>query len=93
MVQWTQEGVTRFGKGWIELLPVLIGTAFLATKVVHLECGTSDHKPILILLAGIPKHLQKLWRFEQMWMEEEGCHEAIESTWLHDFRGTRHPDG
>ena len=68
-------------------------TTFLATKVVHLECGTSDHKPILILLAGIPKRLQKLWRFEQMWMEEEGCREAIESTWLHDFRGTRHPDG
>nr|POE57347.1 hypothetical protein CFP56_23345 [Quercus suber] len=26
-------------------------TAFPASKVVHLECGTSDHKPILIMLA------------------------------------------
>ena len=37
-----------------------IGTAkwlsmFPATKVVHLESGTSDHKPIMIHLLGIPK--------------------------------------
>ena len=53
--------------------------AFPPTKVVHLECGTSNHKLILIMLAGIPKYLQKPWRFKQMWMEEEGCHEAIKS--------------
>ena len=28
---------------------------FLATKVIHLECGSSNHKPILIYLSGIPK--------------------------------------
>ena len=28
---------------------------FLVTKVIHLECGSSDHKPILICLNGIPK--------------------------------------
>ena len=28
---------------------------FPATKVIHLECGSSDHKPILICLDGIPK--------------------------------------
>ena len=68
-------------------------TAFPATKVVHLECGTSNHKPILIMLVGIPKYLQKPWRFEQMWMEEEGVIEAIESTWLHDFPSNWHLDG
>ena len=28
---------------------------FLATKVLHLECGSSDHKPLLILPIGVPK--------------------------------------
>ena len=28
---------------------------FPTTKVIHLECGLSDHKPILICLNGIPK--------------------------------------
>ena len=32
---------------WIEL--------FSATKVVHLECGSSDHKPIIIIPKGIQK--------------------------------------
>ena len=31
---------------WIEKFPV--------TKVMHLECGSSDHEPILIRLNGIP---------------------------------------
>ena len=43
---------------WIEKFP--------ATKVMHLECGSSDHKPILICLNGIPKIRQKPWRFEHV---------------------------
>ena len=43
---------------------------FLTSKVIHLESGSSDHKPLMIFLAGIPKKINKLWRFEQMWMEE-----------------------
>ena len=50
---------------WIEKFP--------AIKVMHLECGSSDHKPILICLNGIPKIQQKPWHFEYMWLEEEGC--------------------
>ena len=52
---------------------------FLASKGVHLECGTSDHKPLMILLASIPKKSNKLWRFEQMWMEDVGCREVVEN--------------
>ena len=52
----------RHGEGhtmW-ERLDRAVGTTkwlsmFPATKAVHLECGTSDHKPILIHLLGIPK--------------------------------------
>ena len=32
---------------WIKL--------FSTTKVVHLECGSSDHKPITIMPKGIQK--------------------------------------
>ena len=60
---------------------------FSATKVIHLECGSSDHKPILICLNGIPKLRNKPWRFEHMWLEEEGCRDTVESSWLFDAPG------
>ena len=61
---------------WLEKFPT--------TKVVHMECGFSNHKPIFIYLNGIPKNRQKSWHFEHMWLEEEGCRDTIESTWLYD---------
>ena len=55
--------------------------SFLATKVIHLDCGTSYHKPFFILPLGIlPRH-QKPWRFEQVWLEKEGCHAMIRAAW------------
>ena len=54
---------------------------FLDTRVVHLECGSSDHKLIVIFPTGIPKKCQRPWRFEHMWLEEEGCHASVESAW------------
>ena len=60
---------------------------FPATKVIHLECGLSDHKPILISLNGIPKLRQKPWHFEHMWLEEEGCRDTVESAWLFNALG------
>ena len=58
---------------WIEKFP--------DTKIVHLECGTSDHKPIVIFPSGIPKKSRRPWRFEQMWINEEGCQDSVESAW------------
>ena len=58
---------------WIEKFPV--------TKVMHLECGSLDHEPILIRLNGIPKIRQKPWRFKHMWLEEEGCRETVKEEW------------
>jgi len=60
---------------------------FPATKVIHLECGSSDHKPILICLDGIPKLWQKPWRFEYTWLEEKGCKDTIEVAWLFNAPG------
>ena len=53
---------------------------FLATKVVHMECGSSNHKSIVICLNGIPSCHQKPWQFEYMWLEEDGCMDTVEST-------------
>ena len=59
----------REGQTVWERLDRTVGTAdwlsmFPTTKVVHLECGTSDHKPIMIHSLGIPKQVNKPWWFE-----------------------------
>ena len=41
---------------WIDMFPT--------TKVVHLECGSSDHKPLIMQLKGIQIKQRKPWRFE-----------------------------
>ena len=58
---------------WIEKFP--------ATKVVHLECGSSDHKPLIILLKGVQMKHKKPWRFEHMWLEDERCGEVVDLAW------------
>lgn len=50
-------------------------------KVFHLECGSFDHKPMIIHQAGIPIRKQKPWRFEQVWLKDEGCHSTIKNAW------------
>jgi len=64
---------------WLEKFP--------ATKVLHLECGTSDHKPIVKLPEGMPKKNHRPRRFEKMWMEDEGCHGVVESAWTSKVPG------
>ena len=54
---------------------------FSASKVSHLECGCSDHKPIIIHPLVIPIWHHKPWRFEQVWLQDEGCHKTVEEVW------------
>ena len=54
---------------------------FLTSKVSHLECGCSDHKPIVIHPLGIPIRHYKPWQFEQVWLQDEGCHKTVEEIW------------
>ena len=61
---------------WMDMFP--------ASKVVHLKSGSSNYKPFMIYLASIPKRINKPWRFEQMWMEDEGCREVVEDAWAYD---------
>ncbi|KAL0008379.1 hypothetical protein SO802_009881 [Lithocarpus litseifolius] len=58
---------------WFSLFP--------ATKVRTLSCVSSDHNPIIILPDGIAPKKLKPWRFEQLWLECEGCHDTITAAW------------
>ena len=65
--------ITKETIDWIKMFP--------ATKVVHLECGSSDHKPLVILPKGVQIKHKKPWRFEQMWLEDEGCGKVVDLAW------------
>ena len=54
---------------------------FPATKVSTLVCASSDHSPIMVLLEGITSKPQRPWRFEQMWLEKQGCHDTVKRAW------------
>ncbi|XP_030963604.1 uncharacterized protein LOC115984727 [Quercus lobata] len=55
---------------------------FPATKVRSFVCGQSDHSPIFILPEGILVKPQRPWRFEQFWLEKEGCHDTVARSWV-----------
>ena len=58
---------------WFSLFP--------ATKVQTLSCVSLDHSPIFILPDGIAPKKQKPWRFEQLWLENKGCHDIVTAAW------------
>ena len=75
-----------------ERLDIAVGTmkwcdCFPAMKVILMECGSSNHKPIIIHPCGVFMKQNKPWRFEQIWLEEVGCHEAIASAWSGNMKG------
>ena len=65
---------------------------FADTKVIHLSCTTSDHIPVWIVPSGIdPPPLSRPFRFEEVWLTDEGCGRIIESAWrtpCHSQTGT-----
>lgn len=63
-------------------------TVFSASKVIHLECGSFDHKPIIIHPLSIPVRRQKPWCFDQVWIQEDGCHDTVKSAWQIDHPGS-----
>ncbi|XP_030939909.1 uncharacterized protein LOC115964800 [Quercus lobata] len=55
--------------------------AVCTTKVKTLVCASSDHSPILVLPDGISLKSQCPWRFENIWLEEQGCHDTVKNAW------------
>ncbi len=64
---------------WIMLFP--------SVCVHHLDGKFSDHKPLWIGTDPIPQHVPRVFRFEEMWMSEQGCEETIAATWRTSKRG------
>ena len=59
-------------------------TWFPTGRVKHLNCFTSDHRPILLSLDGCieyQKWRRKPFRFEAMWSSDPECKEVIERAW------------
>ena len=58
---------------WLSLFP--------DTKIYHLEADASDHRPILIVPDAMNCSQQRPFRFEQMWLIEQGCSDTVQAVW------------
>ena len=54
---------------------------FPGTTVQHFLTYSSDHKAILIKLDGITPHLNRPFKFEQMWLRGGGCSDTVIKVW------------
>ena len=68
---------------WYSLYP--------GTKVRHLNTHASDHKAIVINLEGIVPQPNRPFKFEQMWLRDNGCSETINSAWSTSTRPATMP--
>lgn len=62
---------------------------FLDTKIYHLEVDASDHRLILITPDGMDCHQQRPFKFEQMWLTEQGCMDIVQAVWQRDSGETK----
>ncbi|KAK6159681.1 hypothetical protein DH2020_003062 [Rehmannia glutinosa] len=63
-------------------------------QVEHLPRIHSDHAPLIVYLDGADKRLahnkkqrKKLFRFESIWLEHEGCTEVVKLAWTSTMNG------
>lgn len=70
-----------FGKDWIGRCAQRSGFLFFQQQRSGLSRVSSNHSPIFILPDGIVAKKQKPWRFEQFWLENEGCHDTVTAAW------------
>ncbi|KAK7824472.1 hypothetical protein CFP56_034315 [Quercus suber] len=64
---------------------------FLAGRVKHFQCFTSDHRSILLALnpnGESHKWNRKPFRFEAMWTSDSGCSNTVSRAWTHQVEGT-----
>ena len=53
-------------------------------RIKHLNCFTSNHRPILLSLDENGEHQKWRWKpfhFEAMWVEDPSCKEIITRAW------------
>ncbi|KAK9683880.1 hypothetical protein RND81_10G171700 [Saponaria officinalis] len=61
---------------WMEMFP--------REKLIHLDREGSDHAPIKLILnyrLDVGVNSRKLFRFEHIWVGEDGCEETIRRAW------------
>lgn len=59
--------------GWFSLYPGI--------KVQHLGTYSLDHRAILIKLEGIIPRPDRPFKFEHMWLHEDGCRNTVNNVW------------
>ncbi|XP_050280230.1 uncharacterized protein LOC126721222 [Quercus robur] len=59
---------------------------FPGSKVHHLQCDSSDHCPLLVVLAplDISSRKKPFW-FEEMWLSNPRCGEIVQAAWNQGF--------
>ncbi|XP_074293758.1 uncharacterized protein LOC141620909 [Silene latifolia] len=63
-------------ESWVDIFP--------RARLYHLEPGWSDHVPIMVILDSRQSEREKgnrPFRFEQMWIGEDGCEDTIRRAW------------
>lgn len=53
----------------------------LGTKIQHLHSNSSDHQAIIVKLEGITPKPKRTFKFEQMWLKDGRCSDAVTSAW------------
>ena len=66
---------------------------FLGSKVYHLQCDSSNHRPLLVVFAPLDLPQRKPFRFKEMWLSNSGCGETVQVAWNHSSgaEGNRDP--
>ena len=55
---------------------------FSGSRVHHLHCDSSDHRPILVIFLGLdPPKRKKPFRFKEMWLSNPSCEEVVQAAW------------
>ena len=57
---------------------------FPTSRIHHLECFDSDHKPILLISDAEQKRFYRKghsFRFEAMWVKDKNCGEVVKDSW------------
>lgn len=62
--------------------------AYPKATVSHLSAINSDHAPILLDTCPVDSFAHRPFRFEAVWLRDEGCKPVIESAWNKEVHGS-----